>query len=45
MVRCVHYRHPQQGEVPVISWMLFRRHEVGIREWGHASLEWVYGRL
>jgi len=22
----MHYRHPQHGEMPVISWMLFRRH-------------------
>jgi len=41
----IHYRHPQRGEMPVISWMLFRRHEVGIRGCGHASLEWDYGRL
>jgi len=30
----VHYRHPQQGEMPVISWILLRRHEVGVRGWG-----------
>jgi len=26
----MHYRHRQQGEMPVISLMLFRMHEVGI---------------
>jgi len=44
----IHYRHPQQGEMPVISWMLFRRHEVGVRGWDnycHVSLEWDYGQL
>ena len=30
----IHYRHPQQVEMPVISWMLFQRHEVGLRGWG-----------
>jgi len=27
-------RHPQQGDTPVISSTLFRRHEVGVRGWG-----------
>jgi len=34
----MHYRHSQQGEMPVISRMLFRRHEVGIT--GGATLLW-----
>ena len=33
----IHYRQPQQGEIPVISLMLFRRHEVGVRGWGNLN--------
>ena len=45
----MHYRHPQQGEMPVITWMLSTGTQWGLEDgannYCHASLEWDYGRL